>query len=85
MLIQRLVKDLDIPVDVVGVSTFRESDGLALSSRNAYLTKKPRAVAPALYRELSAAATDIAAGVNIPDRGAAAWAAPTESGIATVD
>ena len=85
VVIQRLVKDLDIPVDVVGVSTFRESDGLALSSRNAYLTKKQRAVAPALYRELSAAATDIAAGVNIPERCAAAWEALIKAGFATVD
>jgi pantoate--beta-alanine ligase len=60
--IRRLVADLDIPVQIVGVPTVREADGLALSSRNARLTEAERRVAPALYRAISAAALDIAAG-----------------------
>jgi len=52
--IRRLVQDLSLPVEVVGCPTVRDTDGLALSSRNAYLTAAERAVAPALYRALSA-------------------------------
>jgi pantoate--beta-alanine ligase len=52
--IRRLVADLDIPVEVVVCPTVREPDGLACSSRNAYLTPAQRAAAPALYRALSA-------------------------------
>jgi pantoate--beta-alanine ligase len=51
--IRRLVDDLSLPVEVIGCPTVRASDGLALSSRNAYLTAEERAVAPALYRALS--------------------------------
>jgi pantoate--beta-alanine ligase len=60
--VNRLAKDLDIPVTIVGVPTVREKDGLALSSRNAYLSVEQRAAAPALYRALRAAANRIAAG-----------------------
>ena len=52
--IRRLVHDLSLPVHVVGCPTVRDSDGLALSSRNAYLTAAERTVAPTLYRALSA-------------------------------
>ncbi|SCW96274.1 pantoate--beta-alanine ligase [Ancylobacter rudongensis] len=52
----RLARDLDLPVEVVGVPTVREADGLALSSRNVYLSAAERAAAPALYRALMAAA-----------------------------
>ena len=53
--ITQMAKDLDLPVKVVGVKTVREKDGLALSSRNAYLSTAERAVAPTLYRVLRAA------------------------------
>jgi pantoate--beta-alanine ligase len=53
-LIRRVVRDLDLPVEVAGVATVREPDGLAMSSRNAYLTPEERAVAPDLYRALLA-------------------------------
>lgn len=46
--IRRLVADLDIPVQVLGAPTRREADGLAMSSRNAYLTAEERAIAPSL-------------------------------------
>jgi len=52
--VRRLVRDLDLPTEVAGVPTVREPDGLALSSRNAYLTPAQRAVAPDLYRALLA-------------------------------
>jgi pantoate--beta-alanine ligase len=50
--IRRLTADLSLPVEVIGCPTVRDVDGLALSSRNAYLTREQRAVAPVLYRAL---------------------------------
>src|SRR5947207_13548064 len=52
MVVRRLVRDLDIPVRIEGVPTIREPDGLALSSRNVYLSPAERQAAPALYRIL---------------------------------
>jgi pantoate--beta-alanine ligase len=60
--IRRLVRDLDIPVAIEGVPTVRENDGLAMSSRNAYLTAAERVVAPELHRTLTAMAERLAAG-----------------------
>jgi pantoate--beta-alanine ligase len=58
----RLVRDLNIPVDVVGCETIREADGLAMSSRNVRLTVEGRAKAPILYAAITRAADDIRAG-----------------------
>ncbi len=63
-IIRRLVADLDVPVDIVGIPTVREADGLALSSRNRRLTPAQRPSAVTLYRALCAAAHAIAAGVS---------------------
>jgi pantoate--beta-alanine ligase len=60
--VTRMARDLDLPVRVIGVPTVREPDGLALSSRNAYLTAAERAVAPTLHRVLTGCAGKIAAG-----------------------
>jgi pantoate--beta-alanine ligase len=54
--VRRMVTDLDVSVEVVGVPTLREPDGLALSSRNAYLAASQRSQAPRLYRALHAGA-----------------------------
>ncbi len=62
MVIRRFTRDLDIPVRVEGLATVREADGLALSSRNAYLGPDERARAPELNRTLTAAAAALAAG-----------------------
>jgi len=62
MVIKRLARDLDIPVRIAGVPTVREADGLAMSSRNWYLTPQERAAAPALYRVLSGIAGRLAGG-----------------------
>ncbi len=57
--VTQMAKDLDLALKVVGVPTVREGDGLALSSRNAYLSEQERAVAPTLYQVLKAAAARI--------------------------
>ncbi len=53
--LRRMVRDLDMPVEIVAGPTVRESDGLAMSSRNVYLSPNERRAAPALYRALTAA------------------------------
>jgi pantoate--beta-alanine ligase len=60
--VTRMVADLDLPVRIVGGATVREPDGLAMSSRNAYLSAEQRAVAPTLHRVLALCASRIAAG-----------------------
>lgn len=55
LVIRRMVEDLDMPVDILGVPTVREPDGLAMSSRNGYLDSEERRCAPALYAALCAA------------------------------
>jgi len=61
-IIRRMVADLNLAVTIVGVPIVREADGLALSSRNKYLTAEERKAAPALYRALQQAANRIRAG-----------------------
>jgi pantoate--beta-alanine ligase len=60
--VTRLARDLDLATRIVGAPTLREADGLALSSRNRYLSPQQRAVAPVLYRTLADCAERIAAG-----------------------
>ena len=64
--VTRMVSDLHLPLEIVPVETVRESDGLALSSRNRFLTEAERAQAPALHRELAAAKKALAAGADGP-------------------
>ncbi len=64
--VTQMAKDFDLPIKVVGVATVREPDGLALSSRNVYLSTAERAVAPMLYRVLKGCASRIENGEKIP-------------------
>lgn len=64
--IRRMVADLSFPLEIVGVPTVRDVDGVALSSRNIYLSSAERAAAPVLSRSLSAAAAAIESGVVDP-------------------
>ena len=64
--VRRMARDLSFPVDVVGCPTVREHDGLALSSRNSYLTAEEREAAPVVYRALRAGAASILAGERDP-------------------
>jgi pantoate--beta-alanine ligase len=64
--VRRMVADLSLPVDVVACPTQRELDGLALSSRNVYLTPAEREAAPVLYTALRAGAATIAEGERDP-------------------
>lgn len=62
--IRTLVRDLDMPIQIVGAPTQRAEDGLALSSRNGYLSAEQRAAAPALYRSLQAIAEELRRGAR---------------------
>ncbi|HZT52215.1 MAG TPA: pantoate--beta-alanine ligase [Stellaceae bacterium] len=84
-IICRVVRDLDIAVRIEGVPTVREPDGLALSSRNAYLTPSQRAVAPALQRTLASVAARIMAGEPPAEAAAAGAAALAGAGFTKVD
>jgi pantoate--beta-alanine ligase len=64
--VRRMVADLSMPVEVVACPTVRERDGLALSSRNAYLTPEQRAAAPVVHRALQAGAALVMAGERDP-------------------
>ena len=63
--VTQMAKDLDLPVKIIGVPTVREPDGLALSSRNVYLSSAERAVAPMLYKVLKGCASRIKSGEKI--------------------
>jgi pantoate--beta-alanine ligase len=83
--IKRLVTDLNIPVEISGVATVRENDGLALSSRNQYLTPQERGTAPALYKTITDVAEKIKHGENVSN--AEVWGSETliAAGFESVD
>lgn len=66
--VRRMAADLDLPVDVVSCPLVREADGLALSSRNAYLSADDRGRAPVLFRALRGAADAVTGGERDPGR-----------------
>lgn len=83
--IRQTVRDLDLPLAIHGVPTVREKDGLALSSRNAYLTLEERAAAPALNAAIRTVAEKMAAGGREMAAVKAAIASILRSGFAKVD
>lgn len=64
LVIRRMARDLDINTTIIGGPIVREADGLAMSSRNAYLTPKEKKSAPSLYAALTQAASALAKGVQ---------------------
>ncbi len=62
LVIRTMVEDLSMPIEIIGVDTIREASGLAMSSRNGYLTAEEKAIAPALKRTLDKLAADVQAG-----------------------
>ncbi|MGF1611727.1 MAG: pantoate--beta-alanine ligase [Kiloniellales bacterium] len=85
LVVQRLTRDLDIPVRIVGVPTVRDADGVALSSRNVLLSTAQRAQAPLLYRVLSEIAGKLAAGAPAAPLLEAGRAALTAGGFERID
>lgn len=67
LVIRRMARDLDLPVKILGCAIVREKDGLALSSRNVYLSPVEREAAPALYRALKRSTAAIAKGERLAD------------------
>ncbi len=83
--VRRLVADLDIPCRIEAVPTVRAADGLALSSRNAYLSAEERRAAPALFRVLSGMAAALAEGARSADEVVRGSAALRAAGFGRVD
>ena len=81
LVVRRMARDLDLPIEVVGVPTVREENGLALSSRNAYLSKAEHHQAASLFRFLSQAAVKIRDGQKPTRATAAARRALTTRGF----
>jgi pantoate--beta-alanine ligase len=85
LVVKQLVRDLDIPVRIEGCPTWREPDGLALSSRNKYLSPEQRAIAPSLHRALQSIAAQFRAGEPIAPRAASAAQMLLDRGFSSVD
>lgn len=83
--IRQMARDLDFTLQIIGVPIVRDSDGLALSSRNAYLSAEERRAALALPKALNKAAADIKAGGDVNAATAAGIASIIEAGFAHVD
>ena len=83
--IRRLVRDLDLPVTIVGAPTIRNQEGLARSSRNAYLSEDQRAVAGKLNVILAAAAEALRGGAHVASAEATALKALAQAGFGMVD
>lgn len=79
--VRRAVRDLDLPVRIVGMPTVREADGLAMSSRNRFLSAAERALAPRLHRAMRRAAAAIGEGAAVAETLAAGAAALGAAGF----
>jgi pantoate--beta-alanine ligase len=65
VIVRRMVRDLSLPVEIVGCPIIRDADGLALSSRNAYLTADERKRAPVIHEALQAGSERVQAGTRV--------------------
>ncbi|MFC4293139.1 pantoate--beta-alanine ligase [Sphingorhabdus arenilitoris] len=83
--IRRMALDLDFNLQIIGVPTMRDTDGLALSSRNAYLSAEQRSAAATLPAAIHAAAADIRAGSDVPAALSRARAAILAAGFSHID
>jgi pantoate--beta-alanine ligase len=81
LVVRHMVRDLNLPLEIVGVPTVREPDGLALSSRNVYLSDEERRIAPTLNRVMREAAAAIVAGAPPAPALKRAIATLTEAGF----
>ncbi len=80
--VKRMARDLDLGVKVIGIPTVRENDGLAMSSRNVYLSPEQRRIAPTLYRSMQDCAEQLRAGRDLRSAVAAGGARVSRAGFA---
>ena len=83
--IRQIVRDLDMPLAIVGAETVREADGLAMSSRNRYLSADERRTAPLIHRTISGVAARILEGGNADEACAEAAQRLTAGGFGKID
>ncbi len=83
--IRQMTRDLNFPIEIVGVPTIRETDGLALSSRNVRLTEAERKIAPILYQTLNDAKEKLIAGASASEVCERSAAELTAKGFTSVD
>ncbi|MDB5451471.1 MAG: panC [Caulobacteraceae bacterium] len=83
--IRRLARDLDLAVEIVGGPTARAEDGLALSSRNAYLTEGERKIAPRMHQLLMEAAAALVGGAAVAEVEARGLAGLAQAGFGPID
>ena len=83
--IRQMVRDLDLPLEIVGAPTVRAPDGLALSSRNAYLTPEQRRVAPLLHQAIIRVAAAVSDGRDAGDAASAVCSELAKAGFGPVD
>lgn len=83
--VKQMVRDLNLPLEIFGADTVREPDGLAMSSRNAYLSPAERAIAPAMHRVITEVADKVRGGADIAASEHTACAGLTEAGFGKID
>ena len=85
LVIKQMVADLDVPINVIASPTIRDVDGLALSSRNGYLSAEQRAIAPTLYASLQQVRNDIMSGTPVEQAIAAGKQKILDGGFDSLD
>lgn len=81
LVIRTMVEDLSLPIEIIGIDTIREASGLAMSSRNGYLTVEEKAAAPTLKKAIDAMAQGIKQGISIEQVTEEAKASLTAAGF----